>query len=200
MPKQLKKYISEDIEKRLKDLSGYVLVDFKGLDSAHSFDLRKSLHTSGVAMTVVPNRLAARVLDRWQGQKSQFRGFFRGPTAVVYGSDGAVAAAKAVFQWKKKNKDLLGIKGGVLGEDVLSRSKVETLSKIPGRQQILAQVAGMMQSPLTRLACAASGVLRNLVCVIDAARKKLEDGGAAGGSPVEGSGDPAAAGSSSVNG
>jgi large subunit ribosomal protein L10 len=175
MSKALKKHIHQDLQRRFERLDGYVLVDFRGLNSAQSYDLRRMLHGVGVRMSVVPNRLALRILDRWQGQRAEFRQFFRGPTAVVYGEDGPLSASKAIAQWKKKNKDLLAIKGGVLSGEIVTAAGMEKLSKIAERPQLLAQLAGTLQAPLAQIACVTQGPLRKLAYALDAVRRKLEE-------------------------
>jgi large subunit ribosomal protein L10 len=187
MSKQLKNFVTEDLKKRFQALDSYILVDYRGLNSAQSFELRRLLHEAGTRMTVVPNRLAVRILDRWKGKKGEFRDLFRGPTAILYARDGAVSASKAVMGWKKKNKDLLPIKGGVLGEEILGPKEAEGLSKIPDRPQLLAQVAGCFQGPLSRLAAAMQGIIARVAYALDGRRKKLEEGGG-GGSAVAANG------------
>ena len=102
MSRVLKSHIQKDLERRFQGVEGYILVDFRGLDSAQAYDLRKSLRTAGLRMNVVPNRLALRVLDRWEGKKPEFRALFRGPTAVVFGEDGPLTASRVVAQCSDK--------------------------------------------------------------------------------------------------
>ena len=192
MSKNLKVLITKDLETRFKSLQSYVLVDFRGLDSAQSYDLRRTLHGAGVRMNVVPNRLAVRVLDRWEGKEDRFKAFFRGPTAVVFGTDGAVTASKLIVQWKKKNKDLLAIKGGVLEGQIIPPQVVESLSKIPDKQQLLAQVAGGFQGPLTRLAAALQSIIGRVAYALEAHRKKMAEAGGEGAAPGSAPEAPAA--------
>jgi len=195
MSKDLKVLITGDLEKKFKALQSYVLVDYRGLNSAQSFDLRKTLHGSGISMSVVPNRLAVRVLDQWSGKQDAFKTFFRGPTALVFGTDGAISASKVLYQWKKKNKDLLPIKGGVLEGQVIPPQMVESLSKIPDRQQLLAQVAGGFQAPVARLAAATRSIVARVAYALEARRKKLEEaGGDSGANAAAAAPSPATAG------
>lgn len=182
MSKQLKSLIGRQVEKRFKGLESYVVVDFRGLNSEQTSDLRKSLHAQGAQMAVVANRHAVRVLDRWEGKDAAFKALFRGPTALVFGTDGALTASKVVVQWRKKNKDILGVKGGVLGGAVMRPDGVEGLAKIPGRQQLLAQVAGTFQAPVARLARGLHNILAKVAYALDARRRKLEEEG--GAAPV----------------
>ncbi len=208
MSKSLKKNVSEDLKKRLGALESYLLVDFRGLNSAQSYELRRILHEAGVRMNVVPNRMALRILDRWEGKRAEFREFFRGPTAVLHGEGGALGASRIAMGWKKKNKNLLGIKGAVLEGHILPPAAAEGLAKIPDRPQLLARVAGCLNAPLTRLACATQGPVAKLARAVDAYRRKLEEsapaevgvvapaeGGAAGADGGEGPAAAAAGGS-----
>ncbi len=181
MPNLLKNQVTQDLKRRFGALDGYVIVDYRGLDSAQTFDLRRVLNTAKVRMTVVPNRLAVRVLDRWEGKNKEFREFFRGPTALVFGDDGALSASKAISQWKKKHKDLLPVKGGVLSGKTIPPSRVDDLARIPDRTTLLAQLAGQLQGPLARLAGATQGIVSRVVYALEAVRKKKESEG--GGPP-----------------
>jgi large subunit ribosomal protein L10 len=180
MSKALKKHINDSLQKRFGEIDSYVLVDYQGLDSARCYDLRRSLNEAKTRMTVVPNRLAVRILDRWEGKKDNFKKLFRGPTALVYAPDGAIGASRLVMQWKKKNKDFLRVKGGVLQGEILSPKQIEDLSKLPDKPQLLARVAGAFQSPLSRLAYAAQWPLAGLARTVEAYRKKLAEGSPAG--------------------
>lgn len=179
MSKQLKQYITEDLKRRYESLENYILVDFRGLNSAQSFDLRCRLREAGMSMQVVPNRLAFRILDRWEGKREEFRELFRGPTAIIYnesGDDaGTLAASRIITQWRRKNKNLLAFKGGMLDTEVLRASAAEKLSTIPTRDQLLAQVAGAFQGPLRNLATVLQGTLTKLACALEAYKKKLEE-------------------------
>lgn len=186
MSKQLKKHITNDLERRFNSVSSYVIVDYRGLDSAQTYELRKTLHDSGARMTVVPNRLALKVLDRWEGRNAGFRDLFRGPTAIVSGKDGAVGASKAVFLWKKKkpkNKNLLPFRGGILEGKILTPEVAESLSKIPDRPILLSMVVGGLQAPLTRLAMATRSIVARVAWALDAHRKKLAESAGTGSDP-----------------
>ncbi len=183
MPNLLKNQVSQDLKRRLGALDGYVVVDYRGLDSAQTFDLRHALNTAKIRMAVVPNRLAVRVLDRWDGKNKEFRDFFRGPTALVYGDDGALSASKVIAGWKRKNKDLLLVKGGVLSGRTIPSRTVDELAKIPDRPHLLAQLAGQILGPVTRLAVATQGIVSRVVYALEAIRK-MKEGESGGGPPA----------------
>ena len=95
MSKELKKIICEDLASRLRQLDGCVLIDYRGLDSEQTHDLRCALREKGVQMNVVPNRLARRVLLEL-GAPRDFCELLQGPTAILFGGEGAFVASKSI--------------------------------------------------------------------------------------------------------
>lgn len=151
MAKELKKIICDELASRFKQLDGCVLIDYRGLDSEQTHDLRCALREKGVQMNVVPNRLARRVfLDL--GAPRDFCDLFQGPTAILFGGEGAFVASKSIASWRKKNKDLVSIRGGLFEGETLSAAEVGRLADIPEPQVLRSTIAGMFAAPFTHLA------------------------------------------------
>ena len=113
MSKQLKQLISTRTSSGGSGaLESYMVVDYQGLDSAQSFDLRKTLHDSGVrdergaqpARHPDPRPLG--------GEAERLPGVFPGAVRDRVRQRRGAHRLEAILQWKKKNKDLLAIKGG----------------------------------------------------------------------------------------
>ena len=71
---------------------------------------------------------------------------------LIYGfSTDAVSAAKVVADFAKTN-DKLVIRGGAFGGKALDVDGVKQLASIPSREVLLAQICGLLQSPIARTA------------------------------------------------
>ena len=71
---------------------------------------------------------------------------------LIYGfSEDAVAAAKVVADFAKTN-DKLVIKAGAYAGKALDANGVKSLASIPSKEVLLAQLLGLMQSPISRIA------------------------------------------------
>ncbi len=180
------KFLKDLMVNELKELAGEaescVLVDVRGLTAKEADELRRILREKGVRMNVVPNRLYRRALEERFGpeaaQDSALRELFRGPTAVVFGSDGAVTAAKVLLGWRKEHEKLT-IKGGLLDRRPIDAAGVEELSKLPSKETLIAGVAAAVVDPLTSLMWFLEGAARNLAYAVAAvAEKKEKEGGA----------------------
>ncbi|HNR99011.1 MAG TPA: 50S ribosomal protein L10 [Planctomycetota bacterium] len=171
MAKALRTLIVEEIKQWAPDAESCVLVDFRGLAAKDADALRRLLRAKGVQMNVVPNRLYRRALAEAASETlaadDALAAVLKGPTAVVFGGDGAVTAAALLVNWCKDHKNPV-IKGGLFDRRVIGAQDVADLAKIPPVPVLLAQVAGGMASPLRGLVGVLSGLMRGLVCALQA--------------------------------
>jgi large subunit ribosomal protein L10 len=146
-----------------------VLADFTGMTVASISEFRGKCREQRVDFRVVKNRLARRAAA--EADCAVLEELLIGPTGIAFGLDSPLEPAKVLVEFAKTNEKLV-IKGGFLDGKVLSIAEVEALSKIPGREELLAMLLRAMQGPVTGMAMCLSGVARNLVGVLDAVAKK----------------------------
>ncbi|HVY62387.1 MAG TPA: 50S ribosomal protein L10 [Planctomycetota bacterium] len=178
MPKKLNALLKKELSKKLATVPSGVLVNYQGLPSEETYALRKELNAKKIKMTVVKNSIAAVALAEI-GVKDGLDSVMKGPVALCYNDD-PVAVATALSDYRKKNKKTkLEIKGGLLDKRVITSAEVTRLAGLPSRQQLLAQLAGTLNAPITGLVQALAGVLRKPLYALNAAKDKLEKGGGA---------------------
>ena len=124
------------------------LAEYRGLTVDHLNKLRKDAREKGVYLHVLKNTLARRAVAGTPFEVASEA--MVGP--LIYGfSEDAVAAAKVIADFAKGN-DKLVIKGGAYAGKVLNADGVKALAAIPSREVLLAQVAGLLKSPIQRMA------------------------------------------------
>jgi large subunit ribosomal protein L10 len=180
MAKQLKSIICKNLDNRFGKISGCVLIDYRGLDSEKTQELRSLLRKGGITMSVVQNRLAVRVFKE-RGAPDAFLSLLKGPTALLVGDDGALTASKSIVQWRKKNKTLATIKGGLLEGKALRPEDVERLSSLPDVHQLRAQLFTTLMGPMTYIQSAIQGLVTHFVGAAKAHRESLEKSQGGGG-------------------
>jgi large subunit ribosomal protein L10 len=127
-------------------------------------------------MSVVHNRLARRAFEAGGAVPQAFLDLFRGPTALLFGADGAVSASKGISRWHRKNQGAAPIKGGLLKGKVLAPGEVKQLAELPDAPTLRSQVAARMLSPAQVLATAASSLVARFAGSVRARRESLEAG------------------------
>lgn len=159
----------ELLSAKMRESEGLVLADFTGLTVASMSEFRSKCREQRVEFRVVKNRLARRAAT--EADCSVLDELLSGPTGIAFGLDSPVGPAKVLVDFAKTNENLV-IKGGFLDGKMLSIAEVEALSKIPGREELLSMLLRAIQGPATGMAMCLSGVMRNMVGVLDAVAKK----------------------------
>jgi len=96
-----------------------------------------------------------------------------GPTAIAYSVEDAVAPAKLLAQAAEEHEEL-AFKGALLEGRFLSVEETVALSKMPGRDELMAQVAGALQSPLMGIYAVYQSIVGGLVYTLQAYAEREE--------------------------
>ena len=124
------------------------LAEYRGLTVAQLDQLRKNARAQGVYLHVLKNTLARRAVAGTPFEVAAES--MTGP--LIYGfSEDAVAAAKVIADFAKGN-DKLVIKAGAFAGKALDANGVKALASIPSREVLLAQICGLLQSPISGFA------------------------------------------------
>ena len=130
------------------------MAEYRGLTVEHLNKLRVDARAKGVYLHVLKNSLAQRAVAGTPFEVAQ--GAMVGPLIYSFSED-AVAAAKVVADFAKGN-DKLVIKGGAYAGKTLDADGVKALAAIPSREVLIAQVAGLLKSPIQRMAVVLAAV------------------------------------------
>ena len=144
------------------------VVGYKGITVTQDTDLRSRIRDQGGHYEVVKNTLARKAVTgkALEGLQSQFQG----PTAIAYSED-PVSLAKALTEFAKE-VPVLEFKGGVVDGQVVGADQVENIAKLPGRDDLIAKLLFLLQSPITRLARGLAAIPQQLVIVLDQIEKQ----------------------------
>ncbi len=131
-----------------------VMAEYRGITVADMTRLRSQAREKGVTLSVLKNTLARRAVagSAFEVVSDQMTG------PLIYGfSIDAVAAAKVVSDFAKTNEKLV-IRAGAFGGKTLDVNGVKQLASIPPREQLLAQLCGLLMSPVSRTAAVLSAL------------------------------------------
>ena len=140
--------VVEDVGKNIATAQTLALAEYRGLTVEHLNALRRQARDKGVYLHVLKNTLARRAVagTTFEVAQDAMVGL------LIYGfSQDAVAAAKVISDFAKGNDKLI-VKGGVYAGKALDAKAVKALAAIPSREVLIAQIAGMLRSPIQRLA------------------------------------------------
>jgi large subunit ribosomal protein L10 len=143
-----KQAVVADVSAQVARSQTLALAEYRGLTVAHLDTLRRQARDQGVYLHVLKNSLARRAVAGTPFEVAKET--MVGP--LIYGfSEDAVAAAKVMADFAKSN-DKLVVMGGAYAGKALDANGVKALAAIPTKEVLLAQLLGLMQSPISRLA------------------------------------------------
>jgi large subunit ribosomal protein L10 len=172
--------VVDEIRTKLDEADAAVLTEYRGLTVHELAELRASLRQTDTQYKVFKNSLARRAIEG-RGL-DEITDLFEGPVAIAFVHGDAAAAAKALREFGRSH-DALVLKGGLLGERVITPNEIQALADLPSREVLLTQIAGVFQAPLTRAAGLFQAFTRNFAYGVQALIDQRVAGGEA--APVD---------------
>jgi large subunit ribosomal protein L10 len=157
-PRPEKVAVVTEVRERLSSANAALLTEYRGLNVGEIARLRRSLREAGGDYKIYKNTLV-RFAVRELGL-DELESMLLGPTAIAFVDTDAASVAKALRDFARSNPNLV-VKGGVLGTKVLTAEDAGALADLPSRDQLLAQLAGAMASPMQTLAGLLQALPRN---------------------------------------
>jgi len=149
MSRQKKVQTIDKLQDIFSNCSIGILTDYRGLSTPELTVLRRRLRQAGIEYKVVKNTLARFAAER--AGKDDLVSLFEGPVAMTFGYGDITEPARALADYIRTEKASLSIKGGFLGDRLLTSEDVMTLSTLPSREVLLAKILGGMQAPILAL-------------------------------------------------
>ena len=169
---EIKKQIVEDVVGEMGEST--VIFNYSSISASEMDELRAKLSETETKLKVVKNTLIKRVLEKAGIKLDQD---LEGQNAILISkSPDFITTIKSLFGFMKKN-DKGQVTIGVLDGVLISKDQVESLSKLPSRQELIAQVVSGFISPIRSFIYTLNGVSGNFVRVLSAIKDKKSEGG-----------------------
>jgi len=172
MSREKKTQIIDELQEVFSKCSLGILTDYRGLSAPEMTELRRKFRELGIEYRVVKNTLARFAAIR--AGKDELCSLLEGPSAVVISYGDIVEPARTLADYLRTSKATLDIKGGFLGDKLLTSEDVRTLSTLPSREVLLAKVLGTMQAPIAALLSQLSSPIVGFTRILQARIKQLE--------------------------
>lgn len=166
-----KSEILRDLAEKVKKAKSVYFAKFNALGVKENEELRNLLRAENSEYYVAKKTL----LDiAFRDQKIEGLNVRKldGQVAAIFGYDDQVVPAKIVDNFKKKANDKIEFVGGYLDNRYYSGSEVDTLAKLPSKQELLGKIVGSLNAPISGLVNVMAGNLRSLVTVLKAIEEK----------------------------
>jgi large subunit ribosomal protein L10 len=159
MDREQKTAVVDELAGELKDSTAIFAVDYRGISVPQAAELREGLREADTRFRIVKNRLTLRAAD--EAGTDVLKDHLSGPTALALVKGDAALAAKTISRLGSE-WELLDYKGGLMDGEELDPDSFKAIARLPGRDALNAQVAGMVASPLTGLVRGLGSMIQGL--------------------------------------
>jgi large subunit ribosomal protein L10 len=157
-PRAEKVAVVAEVAAKLAASDAVFVTEYRGMSVGQLATMRRALRPAGGEYKVYKNTLA--LLGAKEAGVDGLDDMLVGPSALAFVSGDVAAVAKALRDAAKGNP-LLILKGGTMGGKVLTAKDVEALAELPSREVLLAQFAGALQAPMSKMAGLLQALPRN---------------------------------------
>ena len=173
-PKGKKAEELNELKKDLAEATNMIVAQFKGMTVAQDTELRQKIRGTKSSYRVVKNTLAKIAAKGTPAENLSEK--FDGSTAIAYNNSDPVALAKALTAYAKTNP-LFVFKAGMVEGRVVAIEDFAAIASLPSKEELIAKVLFLLNSPAQRLAVALNGVARNMAVVVGQAveQKKFQE-------------------------
>lgn len=170
-PRADKVAIVDEVTSRLNESTAVFVSEYRGLTVGQLADLRAPLREAGAEHKVYKNTLVK--LAATAAGMDDLHQHLSGPTALTFVTGDVAAAAKALTNQARETPALV-VKGGIMGETMMTADDLRVLADLPPREVLLAQFAGALQAPLVKTAGLLQAMPRNLAYGLSALVEQRE--------------------------
>lgn len=170
MPSDKKKQIVADLETKIKKSKSVVFAKYTGLNVTNQNELRAQVKEAGGEITIARNRLVNIALGKPEGLAQMLQD----QLFTLFSYDDAVGGIKALYKFIE-DKGVVEVQGGYFENQVISKDKVDALSKIPGRSELMATLIRNLQGPAYGLRQSLANNSERLAWALKAVADKKEE-------------------------
>lgn len=169
MKKQDKIFEVQNLAAKIKDAKTVALVDYRGISASQATELRHKVRESGGDIQVVKNRLFLRALRENSYRVPEKE--LEGPTLVIFANQDEISPLKTLVDFTK-GAEILRLKIGFMAGRILSGEELKRFATLPGKEQLQAQLVGMLAGQPSRLVYALNYNLQKLAIALNAVKAK----------------------------
>ena len=159
MNREEKSAAIQEIAAEIEASEAIFAVDYRGISVPQAAELRAKLREADASFRIVKNRLTKIAAD--QVGEERLAALLQGPTALTFVRGDTAQAAKAITTFNKEH-EVLTFKGGFMDTTSLDEGAFKSIAKLPGRDVLNGQLAGIVASPITGLVRGLGSMIQGL--------------------------------------
>lgn len=158
--REIKEAKVAEIKEKIEKSEGVIFAHYQGLNVQEDTELRRKLREAGVEYKVYKNTLTTLAVKELGIE--EIIPYLEGPISIAFGYEDPIVPAKVLNNFAKEHKSL-ELKAGIISGEVYDQDKVNYLSTLPSRDELIAKLLGSFKAPVS-----------NFVYLLNAVKEKKE--------------------------
>lgn len=172
MPTEKKIQEVAALTEALSKSSVVIGADYRGLRVSETTALRRTLRDAGIQMHVVKNTLFLRAAEA--AGMPAIGELAEGPTALIVGFDDPLVPIKTIVEYQRTARNTFAARKAYLEGQVFPANRLADLATLPPKETMIAEFAGMLQSPITNLVYLLQATMQEFSGLLDARAEQME--------------------------
>ena len=168
--RQVKELMVEELTSALKERQTFFVASVGPLQAGEADTLRKRLSGVQARLLMIKRTLGLQGIRALK--LDQAEGLFDGSVTIVLPGEEVIPAAKLLFDFIKEAQDKLVVRGGLIDGQLLDKNRLQELANLPPKPVLIAQLIGVIESPISDVITTLEAAMTELAWVIDEASKK----------------------------
>lgn len=169
--RQEKQLLLDQVKELIEERKSFVIMRYFGLKANAAAKFRRQIGELGGEVEFVKKRILVKAAQE-AGIELSVKAL-TGHVGIVFAGIDAVQTTKAVFQLKKETEQAVDVLGGYFDGNIYNANDVETLSKLPSKDEMRAQFLGTLEAPMAQTAAVMQSLL---TCILYCLENKAKEG------------------------
>ena len=171
--KDEKQFLLDEIREKITSSKAMVLASYTGFEANKNAEFRDLIAETGGDFEVVRKRVFLKAAKEAGIELN--RADLEGHLAIVFAESDPIQTTKALFKFRKDNKDIIDVLGGHFDGKLVTKDEVKQLSELPSMDEMRAQLVGLFQAPMQQTLGVMQSLLTSVMHCLDQKAKKLEN-------------------------
>lgn len=168
-----KHYLIEAISEPISRHGSFVIMNYEKVDANKINEFRREVSSIGGAVKMARKRILAKACAEVGITIDPDK--LPGHIGIVFSGKDAIETAKLVFKFSQDTEKAAQVVGAQIDGKLYDAKDVETLSKLPSRDELRAQLLGTFEAPMAQTLAVMEALLSSVPYCLDN-KSKLQDG------------------------
>jgi large subunit ribosomal protein L10 len=168
-----KQLLLDEVKEKIDSSNGFVIASYKGMTAQKARAFRDTVASANGDFEIVRKRVFAKAAEK-VGIKLD-ADVLKGHVGILFAKDDALAISKIAVKYGEENEQGLKILGGMIEGTYCSGEELEAMTKLPGINELRAQLLGLFEAPMAQTVGALDAALTSLLYCLDEKSKKEEN-------------------------